>query len=55
MAEYIAFEKEMYDTIRANLFTKIPSKPTWAQTDLMLEESSQIALDYNVSYAWAGD
>ena len=55
MAEYVALDKEVYDTIRAKPFTKIPSKPTWAQKELMLEEASQIALDCNVSYDWAGD
>jgi len=55
MAEYVKLEKEVYDTIRAKPFTKIPSKPTWAQKELMLEESKEIALDCNVSYTWAGD
>ena len=55
MAEYVKLEKEVYDTIRAKPFTKIPSKPTWAQKELMLEESKEIALDCNVSYMWAGD
>ena len=55
MAEYVALEKEVYDTIRAKTFKNIPSKPTWAQKEIMLEEASQIALDCNVSYVWAGD
>ena len=55
MAEYVKLEKEVYDTIRAKPFTKILSKPTWAQKELMLEESKEIALDCNVSYMWAGD
>ena len=40
MAEYVALEKEVYDTIRAKLFTKLPSKPTWALKEVMLEEAS---------------
>ena len=55
MAEYVALEKEGYDTIHAKPFTKIPPKPTWAQKELLLEESSQIALNCNVSYTWAVD
>ena len=55
MAEYVTLEKEVYDTIRDKQITKIPSKPTWAQKELMLEEASQIALVCNVSYDWAGN
>ena len=55
MAKYVALEKEVYDTIRAKPFTKIPSKPTWAQKEVMLEEASQIALECNVPHGWAGN
>ena len=55
MAEYVNLEKEVYDTIRAKPFTKILSKPSWAQKEVMIEEASHIAPDCNVSYGWAGD
>ena len=55
MAEYVNLEKEVYDTIHAKPFTKILSKPSWAQKEVMTEEALQIALDCNVSYGWAGD
>ena len=54
MAEYVNLETEVYDTIQAKPFTKIPTKPSWAQKELMIEEASQISLDVNVPYAWAG-
>ena len=53
MAKYVTHEKEVYDTVRAKPFTKIPSKPTWAHKEILLEEASHITLDYIVSYDWA--
>jgi hypothetical protein len=55
MAEYVALEKEIYDSIRGRPFTSIPTKPTWAQKELLNEEAEQIALDINVSYPWSDD
>ena len=55
MAEYVALEKEIYDSIRGRPFTSIPTKPTWAQKELLNEEAEQIALDVNVSYPWSED
>ena len=31
MAEYVALEKSIYETIRSKPFTSMPNKPTWAQ------------------------
>jgi hypothetical protein len=55
MAEYVALEKEIYDSIRGRPFTSIHTKPTWAQKELLNEEAEQIALDINVSYPWSDD
>ena len=55
MAKCVAFEKEVYDTIRAQPFTKIPTKPSWVHKEPMIEEACQIALDINVSYTWTGE
>ena len=55
MAEYVNLEKEVYDTIRAKPFMKNPSKLTWAQKEVLIEETSEIALNCNMSYDWDGD
>jgi hypothetical protein len=55
MAEYVALEKEIYDSVRGRPFTSIHTKPTWAQKELLNEEAEQIALDINVSYPWSDD
>ena len=55
MAEYVALEKSIYETIRSKPFTSIPTKPTWAQKELLVEEAEQIGLEMNVSYTWAKD
>ena len=39
MAEYVNLEKEVYDTIQAKPFMKIPSKPSWAQKEVLIEEA----------------
>ena len=55
MVEYVALEKSIYETICSKPFTNIPTKPTWAQKELRVEEAEQIRLEMNVSYMWAKD
>ena len=51
----MALEKSIYETIRIKPFTSIPTKLTWAQKELLVEEAEQIGLEMNVSYTWAKD
>ena len=53
MVKYVALEKSTYKTIRSKPFTSIPTKPTWAQKKLLVEEAIQIGLEMNVAYTWA--
>jgi hypothetical protein len=55
MAEYAALEKEVYDTIQAQPFTRIDTKLAWAQRELMEEEAAQVALKVKVLYVCSGD
>ena len=55
MAEYVALEKSIYKTIRSKPFTSIPTKPTWAQKELLVEEAEHLGLEMNVLYTWAKD
>ena len=55
MAEYVALKTRIYETIRSKLFISIPTKPTWSQKELLVEEAEQIGLDMSVSYPWAKD
>ena len=55
MVEYVALKKSIYKTIRIKPFTSIPTKPTWAQKELLAEEVEHIGLEMNVSYTLAKD
>ena len=55
MVEYVALEKSIHKTICSKPFTSIPTKPIWAQKELLVEEAEQIGLDMSVSYPWAKD
>ena len=53
MVKCVALEKSIYKTIHSKSFTSIPTKPTWAQKELLVEEAELIRLELNVSYTWA--
>ena len=55
MAEYVALEKSIYKTICRKPFTSIPTKPTWSQKELFVEEAEHIRLEMSVSYTWVKD
>ena len=42
MTEYVALAKSIHITIHSKPFTSIPTKPTWAQKELLVEEVDQI-------------
>ena len=51
----MALKKSIYKTICRKPFTSIPTKPTWSQKELFVEEAEHIRLEMSVSYTWVKD
>ena len=47
--------KETHDSVVGRPFTRIPGQPTWEQKEKFLEEAGELAMEFTVSYDWAGD
>ena len=48
-------EKAAFDTVHKHPLTRILGWPTRTQQDKLVEEISNLALECNVTYKWAGD
>ena len=35
MAKYVTLKKEIYESVRSQPFTSIPTRPTWAHEELL--------------------
>ena len=55
MASLEAVRKDTHDTVVGRPFTRTPGLPTWEQKEKFLEEAEEVALEFTVNHAWAGD
>ena len=54
MASHEAVRKATHETVVGRPFTRIPGEPTWEQKENFLRESTDLSLEFTVSYNWAG-
>jgi len=55
MASLEAVRKYRHDTVVGRPFTRTPGLPTWGQKEKFLEEAEEVALEFIVNHAWAGE
>ena len=55
MAEDSTLEASTSAEVTAQLFTRIPGKPSWKQKETLITEANNIAMTMHVSYPWAGE
>lgn len=54
MTSYHDLEKQVYEEIRAEPYTRIPGRPTWRSKEALVKEARPHALRQRVSFDWAG-
>ena len=54
MTSYHDLEKQVYEEIRAEPYTRIPGRPSWRSKEALVKEARKHALQQRVSYDWAG-
>ena len=54
MTSYHDLEKQVYEEIRAEPYTRIPGRPSWRAKEGLIKEAKSHALRYRVSYDWSG-
>ena len=54
MTSYHDLEKQVYEKIRAEPYTRITGWPSWQAKEAFIKESKSHALRYRVSYDWSG-
>ena len=54
MTSYHDLEKQVYEEVRAELYTRIPGRPSWRAKEGLVKESKSHALRHRVSYDWSG-
>ena len=54
MTSYHDLEKQVYEDIRAEPYTRIPGRPSWRAKEGLAKEARNHALRHRVSYDWAG-
>ena len=54
MTSYHDLEKQVYDDIRAEPYTRIHGRPSWRDKERLIKESKVHALRNKVSYDWSG-
>ena len=55
MATYHDPEDTVYKLVRDQPFTRIQGKPTWTEVKKVCQDLSDLALEVEVSYDWAGE
>ena len=54
MTSYHDLEKQIYEDVRAEPYTRIHGRPSWSDKERLIKESKVHALRNKVSYDWSG-
>ena len=52
--DYESVRQQTRDAVLARPFTRVPGKPTYEQKEKFIEEAEELAMNFAVSYPWAG-
>ena len=53
--DYESIRQQTHAAVVANPFTRVPGQPTFEQKEAFISECEEVALQFTVSYPWAGE